>query len=61
MLKRLLALFAMSLMAAGCGAPTVDAANGNDDDVIVPAGKEDDFFSADAAEFWFSGSGTVTV
>ena len=58
MIKRLLTLFALALMAAGCGA-SLDTAS--DDDVIVPAGKEDDFFSAAAAEYWVAGTGTVTV
>ncbi|MGZ3440233.1 MAG: hypothetical protein ACXVDD_11990 [Polyangia bacterium] len=58
MMKRLLTLFALALMAAGCGA-SLDAAN--DDDVIVPEGKEDDFFSSGAAEYWVAGTGTVTV
>jgi hypothetical protein len=54
-----LAFFALT-MVAGCGAQVGDAAS-NDDDVIVPEGKEDDFYASSAAEYWFSGTGTVTV
>lgn len=59
-MKRLapvLALLCVAGVVAGCGAP----APANDDDVIVPAGKEDDFFSSDAVEYWVTGTGTVTV
>ena len=59
MLKRLIELLALALLAAGCGAQV--GANANDDDVIVPEGKEDDFYSSAAAEYWVAGTGTVTV
>src|SRR6476660_881192 len=59
MSKRLLALLALALLAAGCNAP-MDAAE-NSDDVIVPEGKEDDFYSSAASEYWAAGTGTVTV
>lgn len=60
-MKRTLAPLCVLLVVAGCGAQVDPNADSNDDDVIVPAGKEDDFYAADAAEFWVSGTGTVTV
>src|SRR5262245_42928685 len=54
-----LGLCALVALAGGCAA--VAGADGNEDDLIVPEGKEDDFFSSSASEYWVSGNGTVTV
>src|SRR5207237_9230959 len=43
---------------AAAGAPQATDAP---DHAIVPEGKEDDFYSANAREYWVSGSSTVTI
>ena len=52
-------VFFLSLIA-GCANPTT-APDSNDDDVIVPEGKEDDFFATSAKEYFVSGRSTVTL
>jgi hypothetical protein len=47
------------LMFSACGTPA--DLDENNDDVIVADGKEDDFYSASAKEYWVSGTGTLTV
>jgi len=48
MFKKVIELLALALIAAGCGG---QVGADNDDDVIVPAGKEDDFYSTSGAEY----------
>src|SRR6185295_14187497 len=33
----------------------------DDEDIVVDEGKEDDFFAANATEYWVKGEGTITL
>lgn len=59
MTKNLL-LVALALSAA-CGTGSGSGTDTNDDDVIVPEGKEDNFYSTSAREYFVSGKGLVTL
>jgi hypothetical protein len=59
-MKKLAITLAIAASCASPDAPVVDA-DSNDDDIIVTPGKEDDFFSSSAKEFWVTGVGTLTV
>lgn len=59
MTKRALAAFlSIGLWASGCGNAPADS---NDDDVIVGEGKEDNYYSSSAREYFVSGKSTVTL
>jgi hypothetical protein len=58
-MKRTLALALAATLGAACGAP-VDV-DDTADDVIVPEGKDDNFYSTSAREYFFSGQSTVTL
>ena len=53
------ALLVPVLAFTACGGMVPD--RNIDDDVVVPEGKEDDYYSSSAREFYFAGTGTVTL
>src|SRR5262245_25935555 len=59
-MRKVPAILLATLVATGCASTPTDPED-FEDGFVVPAGKEDDFFSLSASEFVVEGRSTVTV